>query len=384
MSRIMHYRGDDTADFYICRDERAEAEHQAKFYLEFDVGTGSFNTSRIQRFETMDQAQHFCDLLIKKHDLSDIKDQVMAAEAAHRNAVKAEGRAEFTKFMDKITGLGVSPKDVPDLIKSFNNLGDYARFMLVNPNCVRDYAAAHPQPEVSQDMHMTLGEYMDIAQRDIDICVVDKDTGEHVCPAIWYLSPAELNSGKFVYSASEEWLRSLPMCSVNNDSGTPLAVVKTDLTCDQVNFLLDRREGFDSEKWSLLFDRAEFAEATFDQRLDFLKNGTPFDVPFDGNCMDAADPRLRAELCRFLADHETVNIMNPHSSYAGMAAYALVQPAGNLIGFDFCDVPLNKTEPGKGLFSTIDGKVFCAEHAAKQTQESVTTKDKIKDTGKEL
>lgn len=384
MSRIMHYRGDDTADFYICRDERAEAEHQAKFYLEFDVGTGTFNTSRIQRFETVNQAQRFADELIKQGDLTDIMRQALDAEAKYRNAIKEEGRAEFKSFMDKITGLGVSPKDVPDLIKSFNNLGDYARFMLVNPNCVRDYAAAHPQPEVSQDMHMTLGEYMDIAQRDIDICVVDKDTGEHVCPAIWYLSPAELNSGKFVYSASEEWLRSLPMCSVNNDSGTPLAVVKTDLTCDQVNFLLDRREGVDSEKWSLLFDRAEFAEATFDQRLDFLKNGTPFDVPFDGNCMDAAAPRLRAELCRFLADHETVNIMTPHSSYAGMAAYALVQPAGNLIGFDFCDVPLNKTEPGKGLFSTIDGKVFCAEHAAKQTQESVTTKDKIKDTGKEL
>lgn len=47
MSRIMHYHGDDTADFYICRDEHAEAEHQAKFYLEFDVGIGTFNTSRI-------------------------------------------------------------------------------------------------------------------------------------------------------------------------------------------------------------------------------------------------------------------------------------------------------------------------------------------------
>ena len=112
MSRIMHYHGDDTADYYICRDEHAEAEHQAKFYLEFDVGIGTFNTSRIQRFETIDQAQHFCDLLIKKRDLTDIKEQVMAAEAAHRNAVKAEGRAEFTKFMDKITGLGVAPKDL--------------------------------------------------------------------------------------------------------------------------------------------------------------------------------------------------------------------------------------------------------------------------------
>ena len=76
--------------------------------------------------------------------------------------------------------------------------------------------------------------------------------------------------------------------------------------------------------------------------------------------------------------------MNPHSSDARMAAYALVQPAGILIGFDFCDVPLNKTEPGKGLFSTIDGKVFYAEHAAKQAQEAAVAKDKTKDTGKEL
>lgn len=385
MSRIMHYHGDDTADFYICRDERAEAEHQAKFYLEFDVGTGTFNTSRIQRFETVDQAQHFCDELIKKGDLTNIMRQALDAEAKYRNAIKEEGRAEFKSFMDKITGLGVAPKDVPGLIKSFNNLGDYARWMLVSPNCVHDYAVTHPQAGVSQDMHMTLGEYMDIAQRDIDICVVDKGTGEHVCPAICYLSPAELNSGKFIYSASEEWLRSLPMCSVNNDSGTPLAVVKTDLTCDQVNFLLDRREGLDDpEKWSLLFDRAEFAEATFDQRLDYLRNGTSFDIPFDGTCMDAEDPRLRTELCRFLADHETVNIMNPHSSYARMAAYALVQPAKNLIGFEFCDVPLSKTKPGKGLFNTIDGKVFCAEHAAKQSQDPSTLKDKIKDAGKEL
>lgn len=385
MSRIMHYHGDDTADFYICRDERAEAEHQAKFYLEFDVGTGTFNTSRIQRFETVDQAQHFCDLLIKKRDLTDIMRQALDAEAAHRNVVKAEGRAEFTKFMDKITGLGVSPKDVPGLIKSFNNLGDYARWMLVSPNCVHDYAVAHPQPEVSQDMHMTLGEYMDTFQTDVDVLVVDKDTGEHICPAICYLSQEERSSRDLVYSPSEEWLRSLPISSVNKDNGAPLAIVQTDLTCDQVSFLLDRREGFDDpEKWSLLFDRAEFAEATFEQRMDYLKNGTPFDVPFDGNCMDVSDPRLRAELCRFLADHETVNIMNPHSSDSRMVAYALIQQAQNIIGFECCCVPLNKTEPGKGLFSTIDGKVFCAEHAAKQTQESVTTKDKIKDTGKEL
>lgn len=388
MSRIMHYHGDDTADYYICRDERAEAEHQAKFYLEIDVGIGSFNTSRIQRFETIDQVQHFCDLLIKKRDLTDIKEQVMAAEAAHRNVVKAEGRAEFTKFMDKITGLGVAPKDVPGLIKSFNNLGDYARWMLVSPNCVHDYAVAHPQPEVSQDMHMTLGEYMDTFQTDVDVLVVDKDTGEHICPAICYLSQEERSSRDLVYSPSEEWLRSLPISSVNKDNGAPLAIVQTDLTCDQVSFLLDRREGFDDpEKWSLLFDRAEFAEATFEQRLDYLKNGTPFDVPFDGSCMDAADPRLRAELCRFLSEHETVNIINPIQGpyrFKSMAAYALVQPAENLSGFEFCDVPLNMTEPGKGLFSTIDGKVFCAEHAAKQTQESVTTKDKIKDTGKGL
>lgn len=385
MSRIMHYHGDATADFYICRDERAEAEHQAKFYLEFDVGTGTFNTSRIQRFETVNQAQRFADELIKKGDLTDIMRQALDAEAKYRNAIKEEGRAEFKSFMNKITGLGVSPKDVPDLIKSFNNLGDYARWMLVSPNCIHDYAVTHHQAGVSQDMHMTLGEYMDIAQRDIDICVVDKGTGEHVCPAICYLSPAELNSGKFIYSASEEWLRSLPMCSVNNDSGTPLAVVKTDLSCDQVNFLLDRREGFDDpEKWSILFDRADFAEATFGQRLDYLRNGTSFDIPFDGTCMDAEDPRLRTELCRFLADHETVNIMNPCSSYACMAAYALVQPAKNLIGFEFCDVPLSKTESGKGLFNTIDGKVFCAEHAAKQSQDPSTLKDKIKDAGKEL
>lgn len=388
MSRIMHYHGDDTADFYICRDEHAEAEHQAKFYLEFDVGIGTFNTSRIQRFETIDQAQHFCDLLIKKRDLTDIKEQVMAAEAAHRNAVKAEGRAEFNKFMDKITGLGVAPKDVPGLIKSFNNLGDYARWMLVSPNCVHDYAVAHPQPEVSQDMHMTLGEYMDTFQTDVDVLVVDKDTGEHVCPAICYLSQEERSSRDLVYSPSEEWLRSLPISSVNKDNGAPLAFVQTDLTYDQVRFLLDRREGFDEpEKWSLLFDRAAFAEATFAQRLDYLKNGTPFDVPFDGSCMDAADPRLRAELCRFLSEHETVNIINPIQGpyrFKSMSAYALVQPAENLSGFEFCDVPLNMTEPGKGLFSTIDGKVFCAEHAAKQSQEPSTLKDKIKDAGKEL
>lgn len=388
MSRIMHYRGDATADFYICRDERAEAEHQAKFYLEFDVGTGTFNTSRIQRFETVDQAQRFADELIKQGDLTDIMRKALDAEAEYRNAIKREGRAEFDQFMRKITGLGVAPKDVPGLIKSFNNLGDYARWMLVSPNCVHDYAVAHPQPEVSQDTYMTLGEYMDTFQTDVDVLVVDKDTGEHVCPAICYLAPDERSSRDLVYSPSEEWLRSMPISSVNKDNGAPLAIVQTDLTCDQVSFLLDRQEGFDDpEKWSLLFDRAKFAEATFEQRLDYLKNGTPFDVPFDGSCMDAADPRLRAELCRFLSEHETVNIINPIQGpyrFKSMSAYALVQPAENLSGFEFCDVPLNMTEPGKGLFSTIDGKVFCAEHAAKQSQDPSLTKDKIKDAGKEL
>lgn len=386
MSRIMHYLGDDTADFYICRDERAEAEHQAKFYLEFDIGTGTFNTSRIQRFETVDQAQHFCDELIKKRDLTDIMRKALDAEAEHRNAIKEEGRAEFNKFMDKITGLGVSPKDVPSLINAFNDLGDYARLMLVNPNCMHYYAVAHPQSEISQDMHMTLGEYMDTFQTDIDVCVVDKDTGEHVCPAICHLSPDEVRSGEVAYSPSEEWLRSLPLCNVNNDNGTPLAVVKTDLTRDQTHFLLgdDDTIGFDDPAMSMLFDRADFAEATFAQRLDYLKNGTPFDVPFDGNCMDVEDPRLRAELCRFLADHDTVNIINPHCSGVRMLAYSMVQQAGNLTGFEFCNVSLTRTEPGKGLFSTIDGKVFSAEHAAKQARGESTVKDKAQGAGKEL
>ena len=384
MSRIMHYHGDATADFYICRDERAEAEHQAKFYLEFDVGTGTFNTSRIQRFETVNQAQRFADELIKQGDLTDIMRKALDAEAESRNAIKREGRAEFTKFMDKITGLGVSPKDVPGLINAFNNLGDYARWMLVSPNCVHDYAVAHPQPDISQDTYMTLGEYMDTFQTDVDVLVVDKDTGEHVCPAICYLSQEERSSRYLVYSPSEEWLRALPMDKVINDSGSPLAIVKTDLTRDQTNFLLGSNEyGFDDPVMALLHDRADFAEATFEQRMDYLKNGTPFDVPFDGSCMDAADPRLRAELCRFLSEHETVNIMGPYR-FKSMAAYALVQPAENLSGFEFCDVPLNMTKPGKGLFSTIDGKVFCAEHAAKQSQEPSTLKDKIKDAGKEL
>lgn len=385
MSRIMHYHGDDTADFYICRDEHAEAEHQAKFYLEFDVGTGAFNTSRIQRFETVDQAQHFCDELIKKGDLTDIMRQALDAEAEHRNAIKEEGRAEFTRFMDKITGLGVSPKDVPGLINSLNNLGDFARLMLVNPNCAHDYAIAHSQPEVSKLEPMNLGEYVDMFEIDMDICVVDKGTVEHICPAICYLSPAEIRSGDFSYSPSEEWLRSLPMGKVINDNGTPLAVVKTTLTCDQTHFLLqDDMRGFDEPDMATLSDRAYFAEATFAQRLDYLQNGTLFDVPFDGNRMDAEDPRLRAELCRFLSDHDTVYIMNPRSPDAQMAAYALVQQAGNLTGFEFCDVPLAKTEPGKGLFNTIDGKVYYAEHMAKQAREDVTPKDKIKGPGKEL
>ena len=385
MSRIMHYHGNDTADFYICRDEHAEAEHQAKFYLEFDVGTGAFNTSRIQRFETIDQAQHFCDELIKKGDLTDIMRQALNAESAYRKSVKEEGRAEFNKFMDKITGLGVSPKDVPDLIKSFNNLGDYARLMLVNRSCAHDYAVAHPEPEVSKVEPMNLGEYMDMFELDMDICVVDKDTGEHICPAICYLSPSEVRSGEVAYSPSEEWLRSLPMDNVINDSGSPLAVVKTDLTCDQTHFLLqDDMRGFDEPDMATLSDRAYFAEATFAQRLDYLQNGTPFDVPFDGTCMDAEDPRLRAELCRFLSEHDTVNLMNPRSPDARLAAYAVVQQSGNLTGFEFCDVPLTRTEPGKGLFNTIDGKVYYAEHMAKQAREDITPKDKVKDTGKEL
>lgn len=389
MSRIMHYHGDDTADFYICRDEHAEAEHQAKFYLEFDVGTGSFNTSRIQRFETVDQAQRFCDELIKKRDLTDIMNQALAAEAEHRNAIKKEGRAEFNAFMDKITGLGVSPKDVPGLINDFNDLGDYARLMLINPNCVHDYAVAHSHTKASQVTPMTLGEYMDIHQIDMDVCVVDKDTGEHVCPAICYLAPDERSSRDLVYSPSEEWIRSLPIYKVDNESGTPLAIVKTDLSRDQVNFLFIRDEnGFDDPEMDLLTTRADLSNACFAQRLAYLQNGTSFETAFDGDCMDVADPRLRMELCEFLSDHGTVNIMNPDAPDGQMVAYAVLprNKAGNLSGIEFCHIPLTRTEPGKGLSSTIDGKCYYAEHKARQAREAVMSKDTVpnRDAGKEL
>lgn len=230
----------------------------------------------------------------------------------------------------------------------------------------------HPA-KASQKHIITLGEYMDINQNNIEVCLVDSDTAKHLMDCVCYLDEEEQKDPEWGYTPLESWLRSLPLSHVQNGNGCPLAVVNTEYSVDQTDFLLGySEEGFETLEWSNLSRRAEAAEADFEQRLAFLENGTPFERPFDALNMDAETPAQRKELCQFLAEHENALVCEDELVREGetvLFVYSFTTHENGRMSLVVCDVFARETEPGKGLASTIEGKIQlakCKQNAASQ------------------
>lgn len=234
------------------------------------------------------------------------------------------------------------------------------------------YPDSPPKPYVKpQAKHLiTLGDYVDFHKEDIDVCLMDKDTAEHYLPCMCYVDEEDRKDPELEYTSQENWLRSLPLSRINKRDGCPLAVVETEYTADQTDFLLGyTEEGFETREWANLFRRADWADADFAQRLAYLEHGTPFERPFDTLNMDATDPAHRNELCKFLAEHDNALVCEAGVGVENFLFVYTFAPneKGRLI-LTACDVYARETEPGKGLASTIEGKI----HLAKYKQSSVT------------
>lgn len=223
----------------------------------------------------------------------------------------------------------------------------------------------------SAEKALTLGTYLEKYRNDIDVCLVDKDTAEHYMPAIVYSEPEEIEEDpEYDYSPREKWLLSLPLDHVLDENGCPLAVVNTEFNANQTDFLLgDTPEdwGHDDEALKLadMLDRACMANAAFSDRLAYLEHGTPFEKPFDGSCMDTVNPLQRNELIKMLSVGDVFFAdYSPESDGSDLAAYTVIASdrhhGRSQIG---ACVAIQMTEPGKGLFSTLEGKLFLANQS---------------------
>ena len=301
--------------------------------------------------------------------LGDFRSREAACSAVPQFLDKYHATNEVKSFLQFTSEKNINLNDIPGVLYQYNQLCDTARRMLSDPAYIRKYAPEKPASKETT----TLGTWMDLGQRDIDICLMDRDTGEHYLPAVLYLSKDDVKNLDLQYSPMENWLRSLPLDKVFYSNGCPTAIVRTEFSCDQTNFLLnDARDNFDSLSVCSEYDRAAYAEADFIARLAYLQEGKPFETPFNGDCMDVLDAKERMTLCSFLAEHAEVCVFSPHSDNdKTLIAYAIERDPSDRVFFVECDATVRATEQGKGLTSTIDGKVWYAKHKAKQTKEGI-------------
>lgn len=170
------------------------------------------------------------------------------------------------------------------------------------------------------------------------------------------------------FSPQGKWLFDLPVVKVwhTDDKQIGPVVLYSGLTNDELVFLTDQSSEFlDSESWIPIMHRGWLAGASFEDRLAYLKENTPFEHPFDGTCMDASYAQDRAKLCAALETNAEVYIQktNPVSEHspATLTAYRIANTPNNQVEASIiCEVCT--TEPGKGLCSTMDGKIAFAKH----------------------
>lgn len=232
---------------------------------------------------------------------------------------------------------------------------------------------------------LSLFHWLSINRRDVDVIVVDNDTAEWSTPAICPLTDEDKKNG-IQYEPRENWLLTLPVDHVRHEDYGDTVVLNAPLSYGQMCFLFDYMpEETISAKEQELLSRASHTDADFSQRLAYLQTGTAFETRFDGNCMDVEDGQDRLLLCSFLADHSNVYISsfldNPEVFYP----YALERDKSEQLHIvdmpDLCTI--KKTEPGEGLLSTLDGRVYYAEHAARAAREGILQSDLDLSSGQE-
>ncbi len=318
-------------------------------------------TERSQRFQTEEDAKAFCEKIASGEiSLTALREQEEHASLMHKAAVQDSAREEASSFVSQMTALGIDPALAPKVFRDFSGLSDEARAFV----CDKDFLARQSIPQ------QTLGDFLTGHRKPIDIQLLDNDNIDHFLSAVCYLSPEERKANHLDYTAREKWLLSLPLSHVADNMGCPVAVVKTALSSGQVDFLLGIPQT-ESPEWAGLSMRALYADADFSARLAFLTDGTPFEVPFDGTFMDVSTEEQRDALYRLLQDHDQVFITRFPGITDDYYAYALDQnQAGQVITSETA-VSILLTEPGKGLTSSLLGKIQWAQFVNKRDRSNL-------------
>lgn len=337
-------------------------------------------TERSLRFPTADAAKAFCEKIASGEvTLDQLKQAEEQAQQAHKDKEYREAEQLTNAFLSKLKDWGVSPVLVPDIFRGYRDLNEKATELFFEHIEKLKQAL---QPE-NAEPKMTLAKYLDGYRNDIDVCLEDKDTGEHLLNAICYLSEEDLQDPDYFYEDWENWILSLPLDHTVDINGCIMAVVKTDYSWDETCFLLGQNE-FESNQWEGLYLRSRWAGAEFADRLAYLTEGKSFEHPFDGNCMKPLGAENRETLLRMLSDSENVFIASYPNHEDELYAYTYhFDEKGYPVIDDDADIKL--TEPGRGLVSTLEGKVCWAEHVAKKVRSEADSHiRKAKDNGKEL
>lgn len=217
----------------------------------------------------------------------------------------------------------------------------------------------------------TLGKWLEQTHQTVSVSVMTSDQEMLPLNAIPYLSDEDKENG-IQYSQVENWLMSQPVSEFCEEG----AVISLPYSENEARFLLQgiTLPGLTS---ATNFARYFAADPDFAQRLAFLEEGKSFEIPFDANCMDAVSKADRTALCEFLADHANVFVEKfgepgPSMGSCSYGVYALdVKGDGSVAVSRPDDFIIQYTEPGKGLSSNLEGKIYFAQHKAKQAEQSV-------------
>lgn len=205
--------------------------------------------------------------------------------------------------------------------------------------------------------------YLNYHKGDFFVKIEDKDGNLHPMPILHYYSEAARAFGKCEHSSEEKWMLTLPFKDLDADQGR--VTLRTDFSRDEMIFLfpknnLNAQRIKAGTKLSNLAVRAVYSDASFEDRLAYLTAGKSFEIPFDANSIDARHEEDRSILCDMLKNSDEVYVCGASwESYDAFAYSINPDPSSECINNE---IAIRRTEPGKGLLSTMEGKIAWAQH----------------------
>lgn len=336
----------------------AQGPYYVNIWNQFDQPLVS--TQMTRRFPTEDAAYDFC----RQVEDGIISTQRLISESSEALHILSQKEHEAAKrvlemFFSTLQARGISPDVVSSVVQAYEDLPPAASKLLRNAQVLDGIKQNLPEPEPPR---LAFGLWLEAAQRDVDVCLEDADTGEHYVPAVCYLTEDDKLDPDLQYTSLEQWLFTLPVEKVETtQDNSQIVKLRTDFSCDQTNFLLGENEyGFSTQDWANLFDRAYYADADFTARLNYLQAGTPFEAPFDPHRMDSASPEDRQELLQFLERYPDA-LVAPAADDFLVVYHLLNKPGAPYVYAEDCAVCAKATEPGRGLASTLAARLGDAQ-----------------------